>query len=178
MDLSFIFSFYFLLAIYMVAFFVNYKSSIYFITFIMSEIIGRFALFSWAMSYEYGAFMHLMWAVIYGACFMFYWLHLNQEASNNKLTMICTMFMILFQFIMVLDCKGSEGNATFLFNNYKYIIVFIHCCIVSSFIQWGNIISFLDEFITSAWRFVCTNGYNLLFWYNVKNNKTTIKNEK
>ena len=178
MNLSFITSFYFLLAIYTVAFFVNTKSTIYFVTFVIAEFIGRFSLFSWALEYEYGVFMHLIWAVIYSSCFMLYWLSLSQVKTKNKFTMLFTVIMILFQFIMALDSKESEGNATFLFTSYKYIIVFIHCCIVSTFIEWRNIINFLDEFTSSSWRFFRLNGYFMFYRYNNKKIQATIKKQK
>tara|TARA_R110002096_G_scaffold349885_1_gene542931 strand:- start:835 stop:1164 length:330 start_codon:yes stop_codon:yes gene_type:complete len=109
---------------------------------------------------------------------MFYWLSLSQVKTKNKFTMLFTVIMILFQFIMALDSKESEGNATFLFTSYKYIIVFIHCCIVSTFVEWRNIINFLDEFTSSSWRFFRLNGYFMFYRYNNKKIQATIKKQK
>lgn len=164
-SLNFLVSFYFVLAIYMVAFTVNDKSFYYFLSCIASEFIGRFALFSWALTYEWGVFMHLIWAVIYCLCLMFYWLSIKKI----NLTVVFTIILIVFQLIMALDCKWSEGNATLLYNTYKYLIVFIHCCIVFTFIKWGSIISFMDEHVVGIRSFFSLNGYFVLYWYNVKN---------
>lgn len=120
----------------------------------------------------------LILAVIYTSCFMFYWLSLSQVKTKNKFTMLFAVIMILFQFIMALDSKESKGNATFLFISYKYIIVFIHCCIVSTFVEWRNIINFLDEFTSSSWRFFRLNGYFMFYRYNNKNIQVTIKKQK
>lgn len=177
-DLSFIVSFYFLLAIYMVAFFVNDKSIYYFLAFIASEFIGRFALFSWALNYEWGVFMHLVWAIIYSCCLLFYWLATDRITNKIKLTIIFSVVLICFQLIMTLDCKWSEGNATFLYNNYKYIIILIHCCIVSAFIKWGNIIRFMDEFASSVRCIFCLNGYFMFYRYNNKKIQATFKHKK
>jgi len=169
MNLSFLTSFYFLLAIYMVAFLINGRSIHYFLAFIASEFIGRFSLFSWAITYEWGVFMHLIWSIIYALCFMFFWLSLSEVNKKNKLTMLLTVVMILFQFVMALDCKWSEGNATFLYNSYKYLIIIIHCYIVSTFIKWGNIIAFMDEHVIGIRGIFGGNGYFMFYWYNKKN---------
>ena len=78
---------------------------------------------------------------------------------------------------MVLDCKWSDGNATFLFDNYKYIIVFIHCCIISTFIEWRGVIRLMDECTAAVWGFFRINGYLMLYRYNNRNceNKKSIK---
>lgn len=152
----------------MVAFFVNGKSTIYLFSFLASEFIGRLDLFTLALVYEYGVFMHLIWSVIYTSCFMFYWFSLSQIKTKNKFIMLFTVIMILFQFIMALDCKWSEGNATFLFTNYEYFIIFIHCCIISSFIKWRNIINFLDEFTSAIGRLFCPHGNFMFYRYNNK----------
>jgi len=162
----------------MVAFLVNGKSIHYFLSCIAAEFIGRFALFAWALTYEWGVFMHLVWAVIYALCFMFFWLSLSEIKTKDKFTMLFTIIMILFQFVMALDCKWSNGNATFLFVSYKYFIVIIHCCIVSTFIRWRNIISFLDEFTSSIWRIFRLNGYFMFYRYNNKKIEATNKPKK
>jgi len=172
LNLSFITSFYFVLAIYMVAFFVNRKSTLFLIACIASEYIGRFTLFSWALTYEYGVFMHLIWSIIYCCCLMFYWLSIGRIDKKIKLTIIFSVTLIFFQLIMALDCKWSEGNATFLYSSYKYIIIIIHCCIVSTFIKRGNFISFMDEHLVAFRCFIGVNGYFMLCRYNNGKHKT------
>jgi len=178
LNLSFIASFYFVLAIYTVAFFVNRKSALFLIACITSEYIGRFSLFSWALNYEYGVFMHLFWSIIYCCCLMFYRLSIDKMNNKIKLTIIFTMVLIFFQLIMAFDCKWSEGDATFLYGSYKYIIIFIHCCIVSSFVEWRNIINFLDELSSSVRCIFRPNGYFMFYRYNNKKNQATNRAKK
>ena len=162
----------------MIAFFVNRKSYNYLLTCFAAEFIGRFKFFEWALSYEWGTFIHLTWAVMYCYCLLWYYLTTNQVVSEIKLTISATVILILFQLVMAFDCKWSNGNATFLFDNYKYIIVFLHCCIVSSLIKWGSIISFMDEFTSSFWGIFRLNGYFMFYRYNNKKIQATIKHKK
>lgn len=178
MSLDFITSFYFVLAIYMVAFFVNGKSRVFLVACLASEYIGRFSLFSWAMNYEHGVFMHLFWSVIYCCCLMLYWFSVGRIGNKIKLTIVFTVILILFQLIMAFDCKWSEVNATFLYDSYKYIIIIIHCCIVSTFIEWGSVIRFMDEFFAGFRGFIGANGYFCLYRYNNENSKTKTSSEK
>lgn len=149
----------------MVAIFINRNSSIYLVSCLVSEFIGRFALFSWALTHEWGTFMHLIWSLIYCMCLVMYWVSLDSVTKKTNLTIIFTVILILFQIIMALDCKWSDGNVTFLYSSYKYVIVLIHCCIVSTFIEWGNIIRTMDEFSASIRGVISINGYCVLFWY-------------
>lgn len=162
----------------MVAFLVNVKSKYFLLACIVSEAVGRLALFSWALNYEYGVFIHLFWSVIYCYCLMFYWLSIDRITNRIKLTIILSMILIVYQLIMAWDCKWSVGNATFLYDSYKYIIVFIHCCIVSTFIERRNIINRLDEFVISFRGFFGANGYFMLYWYNGANSKNKMGEKK
>lgn len=162
----------------MVAFLVNRKSYNYLITCFAAEFIGRFKLFEWALHYDWGAFMHLTWGVMYCYCLLWYYLTTKQVVNEIKLTITATVILILFQLTMTVDCKWSNGSATFLFDNYKYIIVFIHCCIVSSLVRWGNIISFMDEFTSSFRCILRLNGYFMFYRYNNKKIQATIKHKK
>ena len=162
----------------MIAFFVNGKSTYFLLACLASEAVGRLALFSWALNYEYGVFMHLFWSVIYCYCLMFYWLGIDRITIKIKLTIALTIILIFYQLVMAWDCKWSEGNATFLYGSYKYIIVFIHCCIVSTFIERGNIINRLDEFTINFRGFFGANGYFNVYWYNGTNSKNKIGEKK
>lgn len=162
----------------MIAFFVNKKSTFFLVACIASEYIGRFSLFSWALNYEYGVFMHLFWSIIYCCCLMFYWLSIDRIDSKIKLTIVFTVILIFFQLIMAFDCKWSEGNATFLYYIYKYLIIIIHYCIVSTFIKWGSVIGFMDEFFVGFRGILGANGYFCLYRYNNENSKTKTSSEK
>lgn len=174
MSLSFLTSFYFVLAIYMVAFFVNRKSLAYLLACITSEVVGRASFFHWAFDYEYGVFIHMFWAIIYCYCLMLYCMSI----VNFKLTAALTLVLVFYQLIMAWDCKWSEGNATFLYDSYKYIIIFIHCCIVSSLIERRNIVSRMDESASRFWRVFSLNGHFLFFGYNNKNIKNNTGSKK
>lgn len=178
LNLNFLTSFYFVIAIYMVAFFVDRKAVCFLLACIVAELVGRVGLFSWALNYEYGVFMHLIWSVIYCLCLMFYWLSIANITNKVRLTIIFSVVLIFYQLIMAFDCKWSEGNATFLYNTYKYFIVIIHCCIVSTFIKWGNIIKILDEFIISFRCFISANGHFMFYRYNNENSKGKNGGEK
>lgn len=162
----------------MVAFLVNRKSYNYLVTCFIAEFAGRFKLFEWALYYDWGAFMHLAWSAIYCYCLLWYYLSTNRAIKEIKSTIFATVTLILFQLVMAIDCKWSNGSATFLFDNYKYIIVFIHCCIVSSLIKWGNIICIMDEFASSFRCFIRLNGYFILYQYNNKKNKANGRYKK
>ena len=104
LNLSFITSFYFVLAIYMIAFLVNRQSSKFLVACIISELAGRLTFFSWALNYEYGVFMHLFWSLIYCYCLMFYWLAIDRIANGVKGMQRFCMIVInisLFLFIAV-----------------------------------------------------------------------------
>lgn len=156
----------------MVAIFINRNSSVYLVSCLLSEFVGRFTLFSWALTHEWGTFMHLIWSVIYCMCLMTYLLSLDRVTKKTNLTMIFTVVLILFQIIMALDCKWSDGDVTFLYISYKYIIVLIHCCIVSTFIKWGNIIGTMDEFSAGIRDIISINGYCVFCWYTDENAQT------
>lgn len=159
------------LAIYMVAFLCDRKSYHFLITFFAAEFIGRFEAFQWALYYDYGAFMHLSWGVMYCYCLFSYYLHSGRTIKKMIWTTIATITLILFQVAMVIDCKWSEGNATILFNNYKIIVTAIHCCILFTFIKWRFVVAFVDEFIASIGHVIRSNGYYLHFWYTDKISK-------
>jgi hypothetical protein len=145
-------------AIYMVAFLLNRRAGPLLITFLCAEYVGWATIFSWSEDVYYGMLTHLMWGMIYAS-------YLLLCKPNDKLLKLCGA-MVLFQLIMSVDCWSCDGDKTYLFISYKYILVVIHCCIVSTFIQRRRIISILG-YITSAFRAVSTNyGFNVGFWYN------------
>ena len=150
----------------MVAFFVNSKSLCYFLSNIYAELAGRFAFFKWAMNYENGTFMYLAWALIYCACLFNYYQSINTYSKKQKSTIIFTIMLIAFQIIMAFDSYKGLINEEILYNNYIYITVFIHCCIVSSFIPWRNIIKRLDAFFVGIRRIFGDYGYLVVCWYN------------
>lgn len=147
-----------IIAIYMVAFLLNRRSGTLLLTCLCTEYVGWATIFSWSADIYYGMLTHLMWGIIYAS----YMLLCN---PSDKLLKLCGA-MVLFQLIMSVDCWSCDGDKTYLFISYKFILVAIHCCIVSTFIQRRKIISIMD-YIASAFRAVSTNyGFNVGFWYN------------
>lgn len=149
----------------MVAFLFDRRAGTLLLTCLCAEYVGWATVFSWSNTIYYGMLTHLMWGMIYA----YYMLKCN---PSNKLLKLCGI-MVLFQLIMSVDCWSCNGDKTYLFVLYKYILVAIHCCIVSTFIKARRIISIMGG-IASAFRMVCASyGFNVGFWYNnIINHKT------
>ena len=147
-----------IIAIYMVAFLLNRKSGVLLLTCLCAEYVGWAEMFAWSNDVYYGMLTHLMWGMIYAS-------YLLLGNPNRKLLKLCGA-MVLFQLIMSADCWSCDGDKTYLFILYKYVLVIIHCCIVSTFIQRRKIISIMDS-IASVIRGISANyGFNVGFWYN------------
>ena len=148
MSLSFLFVIYFLMTLY------NRSCLPFFATAAICEIIGRSTLFSWALYYDYGSVMYLVWALVYCltllTCYRF--------VKLNITTIVACGIMILFQCLMSVDSANSQGFSTILYNLYYVINVVIHCCIVLTFISWRNIKRTMGDFIDILWLVMCRDG--------------------
>lgn len=142
----------------MVAFLYSRRAAGVLFVCLCAEFVGWSPLFTWSNQLQYGMVMHTMWAILYAT-------YILTSLPRGKLLLTCTA-MILFQFIMAIDCKGCGGYETILFIMYKYIVTIIHCCIVSTFISKRRTVAIMDG-ITSVFRLVGVNyGFNVGFWYN------------
>jgi len=135
---------------------------------VISEFVGRSPFFAWGMYYQHGVFMHMSWALIYSFALTFYYSKIGNIELRDKLRMFFVTVLIFYQLIMSNDCVWSGGNATFMHDSYKYIIIVIHSCIVSTFIKKSSFIRCLDGLLNSV-RCVFNNfGGNKIYEYNYK----------
>ena len=152
-----------IVSIHLVVFLLNRKAGVLLITCLCAEYVGWAEIFSWSAEIYYGALMHLIWGMIYAS-------YVLLEKLDFRLLKLCGV-MVLFQLIMSVDCLRSSGHETYLFILYKYILVVLHCCIVSTFISGRKLVTLLDN-ITSAFRGISTHyGFSVGFWYNKANQK-------
>jgi len=141
----------------MVAFLFERKIITIFFPCLICELIGWSPLFIWSSTFHYGMLTHMMWGMVYASYIVLI------SLKKSQLITLCSM--VLFQLIMSMDCWSCDGNETILFVLYKYIIVVIHCCIISTFLPGRRIVTSLGD-ITSSFRLVITRyGFSVGFWY-------------
>ena len=147
-----------IIAIYMVAFLLNRRAGGLLFTCLCAEYVGWAAVFQWSNDVYYGMLTHMMWGMIYAS-------YLLLGKPTKRLLKLCGT-MVLFQLIMSVDCWSCDGDETYLFILYKYILVIIHCCIVSTFIKRRKIVTIMGR-VASTFRVFSTHyGFNVDFWYN------------
>jgi len=106
-----------------------------------------------------------VWGIIYA-------MYVLLENPKGGLIRACVL-MILFQFSMSIDSRDSNGAETNLYISYEYLLVFIHCYILSSFISRGSVIRLLGN-LASVFRSVVNgNVLNLVFWYTMVTSQKT-----
>jgi hypothetical protein len=154
-----------IIAAYMVAFLCNEKSLTLLFSAVCCEFIGWSPLFTWTHNYYYGMLNFIIWGVIYA-------LYVLLEDVKGRALKACAL-MVLFQFAMSIDSRLFDGAKTNLYILYEYILVLIHCYIISAFISRGNFIKLMGS-IYSVLRAFC-NRYvlNLVCWYTVLTNQKT-----
>ena len=154
-----------IIAAYLVALLCNKRSLTLLFTTVCCEFIGWSPLFLWTHNYHYGMLNFIMWGVIYA-------IYTLLESSNKRVFVACGL-MALFQLVMGMDTRNCNGYETALYNTYEYILVPIHCYILSAFISRRNIIRAMGN-VTASIRGFCTNNVlNVVFWYTVVIRKKT-----
>lgn len=156
-----------IIAAYMVALLCDKKALTLLFACVCCEFIGWSPLFSWTHGYYYGMLNFAVWGIIYA-------MYVLLESPKGKLFISCSV-MALFQFAMSIDSKDSGGAETNLYIYYEYILVLIHCYIISSFISRGNIIRFMGDMSPAVRGFFANNVLNLVFWYTILISQETKK---
>jgi len=154
-----------IIAAYMVALLCDRKALTLLFATVCCEFIGWSPLFEWSHTYHHGMLTFIVWGIIYA-------MYVLLDESKSDLMIACVV-MVLFQFAMSVDSGSSQGAKTTLYIYYEYILVFIHCYILSSFITRGNIIRLMGD-IASVFRSIINgNVLNLVFWYTMDTNQET-----
>jgi hypothetical protein len=156
-----------IVAAYLVALLCDKKALTLLFAVVCCEFIGNSPLFLWTHHFYYGMLSFTAWGVIYA-------MYVLLENAKGRLRVACVM-MVLFQTAMSVDSWVTNGAKTNLYISYEYVLVLIHCYIISSFITRGSIIRLLG-YIASIIRIVINrNVLNLVFWYTMVISKETIK---
>lgn len=156
-----------IVAVYMIAFLCDRKALTLFFATTCCEFIGNSPLFLWSHGYYYGMLNFTVWGIIYA-------MYVLLENPKAGLLRACVT-MVLFQFAMSIDSRDSDGAETNLYISYEYVLVLIHCYIISSFISRRNIIRLMGR-IASVFRLVVNgNVLNLVFWYTMLISQKTNK---
>lgn len=142
----------------MVAFLLDRRAGGLLLTCLCAEYIGWSTLFTWSHGVYWGMLTHTMWGMIYAS-------YILLGNPTGRLLKLCGT-MVLFQLIMSVDCWSCDGDETYLFILYKYVLTIIHCCIISTFIKRRKIVAIMGH-ITATFRGLGTHyGFNVDFWYN------------
>ena len=78
------------------------------------------------------------------------------------------VIMILFQVWMSVDAKTYNGNETFIYENYIYIVVLIHLYIISPLLKWSRIRDGMGDYVRGFMLMLRNNDTVSFFWYNTK----------
>lgn len=151
----------------MVAFLCDRKALTLVFAAVCCEFIGWSPLFLWSHGYYYGMLNFAVWGIIYA-------MHILLEGPKKHLLLACVL-MVLFQFRMSIDSRDCNGAETNLYLSYEYILVLIHCYILSSFITRRNIVRFMGDIIRAFRSIVNGNVLNLVFWYTMGTGQKTNK---
>jgi len=133
------------MAIYTVAIILNRSFLPILVSFLLCELFGRLTMFQWAYYYNNGIVLYSIWGVVYAMGIQAYLRSKGGINKNSKKRLLAISLMIVFQIAMVFDCTRSEGSATYMYTNYEYIIVVIHCIIAFAFIERANVIRFMGN---------------------------------
>lgn len=156
-----------IVAVYMIAFLCDRKALTLFFAATCCEFIGWSPLFMWSHQYYYGMLNFTVWGIIYA-------MYVLLENPKGGLFRACVL-MVIFQFAMSIDSRDCNGAETNLYISYEYILVLIHCYILSSFITRRNIIRLMGN-VASAFRAIFNdNVLNLVFWYTMGISQKTNK---
>jgi len=110
--------------------------------------------------------------VVFWSGYVFVYLHLYWLIQKYKFkTIVFCIIMISFDIGMMVDAKVNTGTESFLYANYVNIVVFIHFCVICSFIDLERIMRNVRCYINSLLG-VNSHGYNLPFFLLQFNFKT------
>lgn len=148
-----------LFAMYAWLFYSNRKGC-FIAAFFIVETIG-------VISYTELHYRYLSYAVIYS--FTYWYLFIN----NYRLKIMSGyVIMLLFQLVMTADAYYYPKTKTFLYVSYEYIIVAIHCYIISTIMDRGAFIKVLGDCARRVFNMLDI-GYRLSFcYYSLKFNQS------
>lgn len=156
-----------IIAVYMIAFLCDRKALTLLFAVVCCEFVGNSPLFLWSHGYYYGMLHYAVWGIIYA-------MYVLLESPKDGLIRACVL-MVLFQFSMSIDSRDSNGAETNLYISYEYVLVLIHCYILSSFISRRNIIRLMGRIASVLRAIVNGNVLNLVFWYTMGISQKTNK---
>ena len=158
-----------IIAAYMVAFLCDKKAFTLLFASVCCEFIGWSPLFIWSHGYYYGMLNFTVWGIIYA-------MYVLLESVKGRTLYACVL-MVVFQLSMSVDCRISDGAKTNMYISYEYILMLIHCYILSSFISRGNIIRLMGD-ISSVFRAICAQYVlNMVCWYTIHISQKTKSSE-
>lgn len=148
-----------LLAAYVCLFALNRKSC-FIVAFFVVEIIG-------AMNYTQNHYRYLSYSAVYS--FVYWYLFIN----NYKLKIMSGyVIMLLFQLVMTADAYYYPKTQTPIYICYEYIVVAIHCYIISTIMDRGAFIKVLGDCARRVFNMLDI-GYRLSFcYYSLKFNQS------
>ena len=122
-----------------VALSVSIKDSRFLAAFFMCEL---WAQGIWVSEYGELSF-YAVYAVIYG---FLYW---SAVKRYSWFVVTSVMLMMVFEIWMTIDAANYKGVNSFFYENYIYFVVFIHLCIVASFVKWRLLTKRMGKIVIS-----------------------------
>ena len=147
-----------LICLYAISYIVNRKSC-FIVAFILCEFLANSSILANLSDSTYYIVMASVYGLLYCYC--------HSRFMALKIRAGCVI-MILFQAWMSIDAKTYNGNETFVYENYLYIVVLIHLYIISSLFKWSRIRGGMGDYARSFMRMLRSNDTVSFFWYTTK----------
>tara|TARA_R110000850_G_scaffold29148_2_gene80696 strand:+ start:1059 stop:1592 length:534 start_codon:yes stop_codon:yes gene_type:complete len=147
-----------LVFLYAMAYIINRKGC--FITaFILCEFLADGPMLVSLPNSTYYLVMASVYSLLYCHCF-----YKSMPLKNISGCVI----MVSFQIWMSIDAKAYNGNETFVYENYIYIIVFIHLYIIGTLFNWSRIRRSMGDNVRGFMCMLRSNDTISFFWYTTK----------